>query len=74
MVLGRLIVALDAESLSPIPKKWMTKVFVLGDVIAFLGQAAGMSCVISHLEDEVTDSPCRWRNHGQRNSERFGYG
>ncbi|KAF5868707.1 putative rta1 like protein [Botrytis fragariae] len=41
MVLGRLIVALDAEDLSPIRKKWMTKVFVIGDVIAFLSQAAG---------------------------------
>ncbi|KAM3084448.1 hypothetical protein ACMFMG_001448 [Clarireedia jacksonii] len=41
MVLGRLIVALEAENLSPIPKKWMTKIFVTGDVIAFLGQAAG---------------------------------
>ncbi|KAF7922879.1 uncharacterized protein EAE97_011043 [Botrytis byssoidea] len=41
MVLGRLVVALDAEDLSPIRKKWMTKVFVIGDVIAFLSQAAG---------------------------------
>ncbi|TGO55644.1 hypothetical protein BOTNAR_0240g00010 [Botryotinia narcissicola] len=41
MVLGRLIVALDAEDLSPIRKKWMTKGFVIGDVIAFLSQAAG---------------------------------
>ncbi|KAM0123729.1 hypothetical protein ACHAQE_002703 [Botrytis cinerea] len=41
MVLGRLIVALDAEDLSPIRKKWMTKIFVIGDVIAFLSQAAG---------------------------------
>ncbi|PQE05519.1 RTA1 like protein [Rutstroemia sp. NJR-2017a BBW] len=41
MILGRLVVALDAESMSPIPKKWMTKIFVTGDVIAFLSQAAG---------------------------------
>ncbi|KAM0305859.1 hypothetical protein ACHAO8_011108 [Botrytis cinerea] len=41
MVLGRLIVALDVEDLSPIRKKWMTKIFVIGDVIAFLSQAAG---------------------------------
>lgn len=47
MVLGRLIVALDAEDLSPIRKKWMTKIFVIGDVIAFLSQAAGMLlCVL----------------------------
>ncbi|TGO86085.1 hypothetical protein BPOR_0337g00100 [Botrytis porri] len=41
MILGRLVVALDAEDMSPIRKKWMTKIFVIGDVIAFLSQAAG---------------------------------
>lgn len=41
IVLGRLIVALGAERLSPIRVKWMTKIFVCGDVVAFLGQAVG---------------------------------
>ncbi|EHK99928.1 putative protein RTM1 [Glarea lozoyensis 74030] len=41
MVLGRLIVSLGAEHLSPIRIKWLTKIFVIGDVVAFLGQAAG---------------------------------
>ncbi|KAL4783296.1 RTA1 like protein-domain-containing protein [Aspergillus varians] len=41
MVLGRLITTLNAEKLSPVPVNWMTKIFVAGDIIAFLMQAAG---------------------------------
>lgn len=41
MVLGRLIAYLRAESLSMVSVKWMTKIFVTGDVIAFIMQAAG---------------------------------
>ncbi|KAL1582323.1 hypothetical protein WHR41_08984 [Cladosporium halotolerans] len=41
MILGRLIRALGAEHLSLIPNKWVTKIFVTGDVIAFSLQAAG---------------------------------
>lgn len=41
MILGRLIRALGAEHLSLIPVKWVTKVFVTGDVIAFGLQAGG---------------------------------
>ncbi|KAL4905502.1 hypothetical protein BDW74DRAFT_185053 [Aspergillus multicolor] len=41
MVLGRLVTVLDAEKLSLVPVKWMTKIFVAGDVAAFLMQAAG---------------------------------
>lgn len=42
MVLGRLILHLRGESYSVVPLKWMTSIFVTGDVIAFLMQAAGM--------------------------------
>ncbi|KAL2817579.1 RTA1 like protein [Aspergillus granulosus] len=41
MVLGRLIAFLHAEKLSVISVRWMTKIFVAGDVIAFVMQAAG---------------------------------
>lgn len=41
MTLGRLIVHLNAEKLSMVPVKWLTIIFVSGDVIAFLMQAAG---------------------------------
>ncbi|KAF4985059.1 hypothetical protein FDECE_16859 [Fusarium decemcellulare] len=41
MVLGRLIVLLEAERLSMIRTKWLTKVFVLGDVLSFFAQSGG---------------------------------
>lgn len=41
MILGRLIRSLGAENHSLIPVKWLTKVFVTGDVISFSLQAGG---------------------------------
>lgn len=41
MILGRLIRAIHAERLSIVPVKWMTKTFVIGDVISFMMQAGG---------------------------------
>ncbi|OGM47911.1 RTA1 domain protein [Aspergillus bombycis] len=41
MTLGRLIRYLDAENLSPVSTKWLTTIFVTGDVIAFLAQGTG---------------------------------
>ncbi|KAL4863032.1 hypothetical protein BDV12DRAFT_202505 [Aspergillus spectabilis] len=44
MVLGRIIVLVKGEKHSLIPVRWLTKVFVAGDVLSFLiqGGAAGM--------------------------------
>ncbi|KAJ5490974.1 RTA-like protein [Penicillium diatomitis] len=41
MVLGRSIVHLHAEKSSLIPVRWLTKIFVSGDVFSFLLQSAG---------------------------------
>lgn len=41
MTLGRLVGYLNAEYLSVVPVRWLTPIFVTGDVIAFLMQAAG---------------------------------
>lgn len=41
MILARLIRAVGAEHLSIIPIKWVTKIFVIGDVVAFTLQAGG---------------------------------
>ncbi|PYH78744.1 RTA1 like protein [Aspergillus uvarum CBS 121591] len=41
MELGRLVVVLHAEQYSLIRPKWMTKIFVLGDVLSFLLQSGG---------------------------------
>lgn len=50
MTLGRLIGYLDAERLSPVSTKWLTAIFVTGDVIAFLAQGAGIeqSSILYH--------------------------
>jgi len=49
MCFGRLVRRLNAEAYSIIPARWLTKAFVLGDVLSFLiqGGAAGMMVVTS---------------------------
>lgn len=42
MMLGRIILVTDGELHSLLPKRWLTKLFVTGDVISFLMQGAGM--------------------------------
>ena len=41
MELGRIILLADGEDHAIIKKKWLTKIFVFGDVISFLMQSAG---------------------------------
>lgn len=41
MTLGRLLRYIDAEFASLVRTKWMTRIFVTGDVLSFLGQGAG---------------------------------
>lgn len=41
MTLGRIIQMLEAEQSSIIKLKWLTKIFVAGDVLSFLMQASG---------------------------------
>ncbi|KAH0431456.1 hypothetical protein CcaCcLH18_07072 [Colletotrichum camelliae] len=41
MILGRIIMITQGEQHSIIRKKWLTKLFVFGDVISFILQAAG---------------------------------
>ncbi|KAK7537028.1 RTA1 like protein-domain-containing protein [Phyllosticta citribraziliensis] len=41
MILGRIILLTDAEPLSMMRKRWLTKFFVVGDVFAFLVQCMG---------------------------------
>lgn len=41
MTLGRLIGYLDAESLSIVSTRWITAIFLVGDIVAFVMQAAG---------------------------------
>ncbi|KAK4863174.1 hypothetical protein LT330_001952 [Penicillium expansum] len=41
MILGRSIISTGHEQLSVIRVKWLTKIFVCGDVVSFLAQCAG---------------------------------
>lgn len=41
MILGRIIVLTDGESHSVIRARWLTKIFVAGDVLSFLAQSSG---------------------------------
>ena len=41
MTLGRIIQMLDAEQSSVIKLRWLTTIFVAGDVLSFLMQASG---------------------------------
>lgn len=43
MVLGRLILYANGESMAPIRANWLTKIFVIGDVFTFFVQAVGKS-------------------------------
>ncbi|CAI7567842.1 unnamed protein product [Penicillium pancosmium] len=54
MTLGRLIIHLDAEDLSMVPVKWLTTIFVTGDVIAFVMQAAGGGIMASGTISAMT--------------------
>jgi drug/metabolite transporter (DMT)-like permease len=60
MVLGRIILVLDGEDVALIRKRWLTKIFVTGDILSFFAQAGGKrtllgrSNVISWYEEADT--------------------
>ncbi|KAL9941225.1 hypothetical protein ACHAQF_009253 [Verticillium nonalfalfae] len=41
MILGRIIVLAEGETYSPNRPLWLTKIFVVGDVLSLLAQAQG---------------------------------
>ncbi|EUC46921.1 hypothetical protein COCMIDRAFT_4065 [Bipolaris oryzae ATCC 44560] len=53
MMLGRIILITDGEQHSIIPKRWLTKIFVVGDVISFLMQGAGGGIMASGTVDAL---------------------
>ncbi|OQE04213.1 hypothetical protein PENSOL_c001G00621 [Penicillium solitum] len=46
MELGRIMIVTGGEHLSPIRRSWLTKIFVVGDVISFLVQAGGAGMLV----------------------------
>lgn len=43
MVLGRIIAVLECHSRLLVPAKWLTKIFVVGDIVSFVMQGVGAS-------------------------------
>jgi len=65
MILGRIILVTHGETYSLIRKKWLTKIFVIGDVLSFVAQAAGK--ISLDIRSKRTYSLlCRCCHHGQR--------
>ncbi|KAG8629588.1 hypothetical protein KVT40_003453 [Elsinoe batatas] len=48
MVLGRLIRHINGQSYSVVPVRWMTKIFVIGDVVSFMVQGGGGGLMASN--------------------------
>jgi hypothetical protein len=55
MILGRIIRLTDGEEHSLIRAKWLTKVFVAGDVLSFFTQSGGMCGVLMTFCLALTD-------------------
>lgn len=47
MILGRLIRRMSATSLSIVPVRWLTKIFVCGDIASFVVQASGAGVMVT---------------------------
>ncbi|PYH48661.1 RTA1 domain-containing protein [Aspergillus saccharolyticus JOP 1030-1] len=54
MTLGRIIRMVHAEQHAVIRLSWMTKIFVLGDVLSFLMQASGAGLMVSNSDNPST--------------------
>ncbi|KAJ5856653.1 uncharacterized protein N7529_010597 [Penicillium soppii] len=54
MTLGRIIFMLDGEKCSLIRLKWLTKIFVAGDVLSFLMQASGAGIMVQNTTNPST--------------------
>ncbi|UPL03973.1 hypothetical protein LCI18_014907 [Fusarium solani-melongenae] len=53
MKLGRIVLMSGKPQLSLIKPKWLTKLFVCGDILAFLVQASGVSMLTSEDPDKI---------------------
>ncbi|RAK95689.1 RTA1 domain-containing protein, partial [Aspergillus ibericus CBS 121593] len=54
MTLGRLITRLHAESTSLVPVRWLTKVFVVGDIVSFVLQCGGGGYMSAGTQSAMT--------------------
>ena len=65
MLLGRIILLNGGERLSVIKRRWLTKIFVGGDILSFLMQSAGRT---PRKRIDVADGHRRWY-HGRQNRQ-----
>ncbi|GIZ48396.1 hypothetical protein CKM354_001145800 [Cercospora kikuchii] len=54
MSISRIVTTLDAAELSPIRPRWLSKIFVLGDVVCFLVQLSGTGMTIT-IDSKIQD-------------------
>ncbi|KAJ5526781.1 hypothetical protein N7513_010940 [Penicillium frequentans] len=54
MTLGRIIFMTDAEKCSVVKLRWLTKIFVAGDVLSFLMQASGAGLMVANSSSPST--------------------
>lgn len=76
MCLGRIVFITNGEKYSLVSPRWLTRVFVVGDVVSFVMQGAGKfipSCCLRPVLD-LTRLNYRRRCHGQRHAFGFDYG
>ncbi|KAI9832807.1 MAG: hypothetical protein M1819_004027 [Sarea resinae] len=55
MELGRIILLVEGESRAMIKKRWLTKIFVAGDILSFLAQSAGGAIMAGKTQESVTN-------------------
>jgi RTA1 like protein len=77
MVLARIINLVDGEALSIIKVKFVTKVFVLGDVLSFLVQSTGWSLhslmiLFARWLQSLTSNSIRGR-HARAGQKQLGF-
>ena len=53
MTLGRVIRAVDGRALSPIKLRWLTRIFVAGDVISFIIQVSGAAMKAQFKDSKI---------------------
>ena len=54
MILGRIILVTDSERHSLVRKRWLTKIFVTGDIFSFLVQCLGGGVLAGNTDDPET--------------------
>lgn len=54
MELGRVILMVQGEQLALVRVRWMTKIFVAGDVLSFLMQASGAGLLVTGSQDSAS--------------------